>query len=236
MPRTLSHLLATSTHDRRRNHTCNRSPCQHNRRIYTHQTHNHQWARTPFHFAHYYHLEIRNVFAAVICVLIDTPLVRVATVASNGLPLDQAQQNSLSSLIVSELSGLLVFGVASPLTHQQFCLWWHAQGNDLVHFHHFFHDLKSGNDSLLHDSESSISQWSKFALSQSCCLPNGKLGTTSEGFPQYNKLGSVRHVCELQGVMTSWEVYGMNFQFLVVFFFFFFLLFSLESLVPTITK
>ena len=32
---------------------------------------------------------------------------------------------------------------------------------------------------------------------------NGKLGTTSEGFPQYNKLGSVRHECELQGVMTS---------------------------------
>ena len=24
-----------------------------------------------------------------------------------------------------------------------------------------------------------------------------------KGFPQYNKLGSVRHVCELQGVMTS---------------------------------
>ena len=23
-----------------------------------------------------------------------------------------------------------------------------------------------------------------------------------KGFPQYNKLGSVRHVCELQGVMT----------------------------------
>ena len=32
---------------------------------------------------------------------------------------------------------------------------------------------------------------------------DGKLGTTSEGFPQYNKLGSVRHVCELQDVMTS---------------------------------
>ena len=32
---------------------------------------------------------------------------------------------------------------------------------------------------------------------------NGKLGTYSEGFPQYNKLGSVRHECELQGVMTS---------------------------------
>ena len=25
----------------------------------------------------------------------------------------------------------------------------------------------------------------------------------SEGFPQYNKLGSARHECELQGVMTS---------------------------------
>ena len=35
------------------------------------------------------------------------------------------------------------------------------------------------------------------------CPPNGKLGTTSEGFPQYNELGSVRHVCELQGVKTS---------------------------------
>ena len=23
-----------------------------------------------------------------------------------------------------------------------------------------------------------------------------------KGFPQYNKLGSVRHVCEMQGVMT----------------------------------
>ena len=32
---------------------------------------------------------------------------------------------------------------------------------------------------------------------------NGKLGTTSEGFPQYNELGSVRCECELQGVMTS---------------------------------
>ena len=32
---------------------------------------------------------------------------------------------------------------------------------------------------------------------------NGKLATTSEGFPQYNKLGSVRHECELHGVMTS---------------------------------
>ena len=32
---------------------------------------------------------------------------------------------------------------------------------------------------------------------------NGKLGTTSEGFPQYNKSGSVRHECEMQGVMTS---------------------------------
>ena len=32
---------------------------------------------------------------------------------------------------------------------------------------------------------------------------NGKLGNTSEGFHQYNKLGSVRHECELQGVMTS---------------------------------
>ena len=32
---------------------------------------------------------------------------------------------------------------------------------------------------------------------------NGKLGTTSEGFPQYNRLGSVRHVCGLQGAMTS---------------------------------
>ena len=39
--------------------------------------------------AHYFHLEIRNVVAAVICVLIDTLLVRIATVASNGLPLDQ---------------------------------------------------------------------------------------------------------------------------------------------------
>ncbi len=33
---TLSQLTATSTRDLRRNHTCNRSPCQHNRRIYTH--------------------------------------------------------------------------------------------------------------------------------------------------------------------------------------------------------
>ena len=32
---------------------------------------------------------------------------------------------------------------------------------------------------------------------------NGKLGTTSESIPQYNKLGSARHMCELQGLMTS---------------------------------
>ena len=38
---------------------------------------------------------------------------------------------------------------------------------------------------------------------QAAPLPIGKLGTTSEGFPQYNKLGCVKHVCELQGVMTS---------------------------------
>ena len=40
------------------------------------------------------------------------------------------------------MSGLLVFGVVSPPAHQQFCLWWHSLGNDLVHFHLFFHDLK----------------------------------------------------------------------------------------------
>ena len=33
--------------------------------------------------------------------------------------------------------------------------------------------------------------------------PNGKLGSTSESFPQYNELGSVRHECELQSVLTS---------------------------------
>ena len=38
---------------------------------------------------------------------------------------------------------------------------------------------------------------------QDAPLPNGKLGTTSEGFPQYNKLGSVTHECEHQGFMTS---------------------------------
>ena len=32
---------------------------------------------------------------------------------------------------------------------------------------------------------------------------NGNLGTTSESFPQYNKLRSVRHVCELHCVVTS---------------------------------
>ena len=31
---------------------------------------------------------------------------------------------------------------------------------------------------------------------------NGKLGTTSEGFPQYNKSGPVKHECELPGEMT----------------------------------
>ena len=31
---------------------------------------------------------------------------------------------------------------------------------------------------------------------------NGKLGTISEGFPQYCKLGSVRHARALEGVMT----------------------------------
>ena len=40
------------------------------------------------HF-HYFHLEIRNVVAIVIGVLIDTPLVRIAIVASNDLPLGQ---------------------------------------------------------------------------------------------------------------------------------------------------
>ena len=39
--------------------------------------------------AHCFHLEIRSIVATVICVLVDTPLVRVATVSSNGLPLDQ---------------------------------------------------------------------------------------------------------------------------------------------------
>ena len=33
---------------------------------------------------------------------------------------------------------------------------------------------------------------------QAAPLPYGKLGTTSEVFPQYNKLGSVRHENELQ--------------------------------------
>ena len=32
---------------------------------------------------------------------------------------------------------------------------------------------------------------------------NGKMGPTSEGFHNTNELGSVRHECELQGVMTS---------------------------------
>ena len=74
--------------------------------------------------AHYFHLELRNVSATVICVLIDTPLVRVATVASS--------RNCICrTSIVFELSGLLVLGVV------------------------FFHDL---SDSLLHDSELSISQ------------------------------------------------------------------------------
>ena len=45
---------------------------------------------------------------------------------------------------------------------------------------------------------------------QAAPLPNGKLGTTSEGFPQNNKLVSVRHKCELQGVMTSRAVYGLR--------------------------
>ena len=39
--------------------------------------------------AHNFHLEIRNVVATVLCVLIDTHPVRVATVASKDLPLDQ---------------------------------------------------------------------------------------------------------------------------------------------------
>ena len=42
-----------------------------------------------FFLAHHFHLEIRNRLATVIHVLIDTPFVRVATVASNDLPLDQ---------------------------------------------------------------------------------------------------------------------------------------------------
>ena len=42
-----------------------------------------------FSFARYFHLKIRSIVATLICVLIDTPLVRVATVASNCLQLDQ---------------------------------------------------------------------------------------------------------------------------------------------------
>ena len=38
---------------------------------------------------------------------------------------------------------------------------------------------------------------------QDAPLPNGKLGTTSEVFHNTNELGSVRHECELQSVMTS---------------------------------
>ena len=37
-----------------------------------------------------------------------------------------------------------------------------------------------------------------------------ELGTTSEGFPKYNKLGSVRHECDLQWVMTSCVVHGLR--------------------------
>ena len=39
---------------------------------------------------------------------------------------------------------------------------------------------------------------------------NRTLGTNSEGFPQYNKLGSVGHSCKLKEVMTSWAVCGLR--------------------------
>ena len=70
------------------------------------------------------------------------------------------------TFIVFELSGLLVFGVVSPLAHQQFCLWGMIWSTSTISFTTW----STGNDSLLHDSELSIPQWSKFALSQSCCL------------------------------------------------------------------
>ena len=38
---------------------------------------------------------------------------------------------------------------------------------------------------------------------QDAPLPNGKLGTTSVDFAQFNELGLVRHERELQCVMTS---------------------------------
>ena len=44
---------------------------------------------THLFVAHYFHLEIRSIVATMICVLIDTPHVRVATVSSKGLPVDQ---------------------------------------------------------------------------------------------------------------------------------------------------
>ena len=48
---------------------------------------------------------------------------------------------------------------------------------------------------------------------QAAPLPDGKLGTTSEGFPQYNKLGSVRNECELHVRMsTSAHVLTMRSQ------------------------
>ena len=39
---------------------------------------------------------------------------------------------------------------------------------------------------------------------------NGKLGTTSECVPQYNESGSVRHECDLQGVITSQAVHSLR--------------------------
>ena len=49
---------------------------------------------------------------------------------------------------VFELSGWLVFRVVPPLSHRQFYLWWYVLGNDLIQFHHFFHDLKHGKQRL----------------------------------------------------------------------------------------
>ena len=71
--------------------------------------------------AHDFHLEIRSAVATVISVTIDTPLVRVATVVSNDLPLDQRTVFLDTSFVLNCLD-CWSLALYRQLAHQQFCL------------------------------------------------------------------------------------------------------------------
>ena len=144
LPRALSHLPATSTHDLRRNHVTVHlvNTIAGSTRIkptiindFTH-----------LFIAHYFHLEIRSIVATMICVLIDTPLVRVATGLQRST-IDQGTCICRTSIVVwivgiwrciaTGTSTILSLGSTSTIS---------------------FTTLSTGNDSLFHDSELSISQ------------------------------------------------------------------------------